>query len=365
MRDTFNRMIGRTRYVVFRLFLHLGRGEVAPILRILNRAGQNAIDADGDLEVLGEGLVEICETLLRYQEYWLSAANEGDVFWDEGEAGDYVNNLFTDCAQRYLGESDYSSVSGFNEPLSVPANHNLIVIIVIAYEGEVPELETDLSNVQALKEGLKVLINLHYRHQLRAIAVHFSPAQLGDELTNDRLLQYYPELVPLETTESESTVSKPSPQAINEAIEVFLSYAREDEALLEELVKHLSILQRQKVIKTWYDRQISAGAETNAEIDEHFNTARIILLLISADFLRSDDCYSTVERAMKRHKAGEAHVIPVILRPVDYQGAVFNNLQPLPVHGKPVIQWTNHDAAFSNVATGIRKVVEELASKNL
>ncbi|MDZ8109027.1 MAG: toll/interleukin-1 receptor domain-containing protein [Nostoc sp. DedQUE12a] len=152
---------------------------------------------------------------------------------------------------------------------------------------------------------------------------------------------------------------------MNEAIEVFLSYAPEDEALLEELVKHLSILQRHKVIKAWYDRQISAGAETNAEIDEHFNTARIILLLISADFLRSDDCYTTVERAMKRHKAGEVRVIPIILRPVDYQGAVFTNLQPLPVDAKPVTQWTNLDAAFANVATGIRKVVEELASKNL
>ena len=93
MRDTFNKMIGRTRYVVFRLFLHLAGSEVAPILGVLNRAAREAIDADGDLQVLGEGLVELCETLLRYDEYWLSAANEGDVFWDEGEAGDYVNRV--------------------------------------------------------------------------------------------------------------------------------------------------------------------------------------------------------------------------------------------------------------------------------
>lgn len=364
MYDTFNRIIGRTRYVVSRLFLHLGGSGVAPILRVLNSAGEDAIEADGDLEVLGEILVELCQTLLQYDEYWLSVANEGDVFWDEGEAGDYVNELFSDSAQRYLSQPDYSSASGFNEPLSVSITHNLIVIIVVAYEGEVPELETDLSNVQALKEGLKYLINFDYKHKFRAIQVHFSPAQLGDELTNDQLLQYYPELVSLQTTKSESTLSKPSPQAINEAIEVFFSYAPEDEALLEELVKHLSILQRQQVINAWYDRQISPGAETNAEIDEHFNTARIILLLISADFLRSDDCYSTIERAMKRHKTDDARVIPVILRPVDYKGAAFTNLQPLPVDGKPVTQWTNLDAAFANVATGIRKVVEELASKN-
>ena len=69
------------------MMLHLSGSEVAPILGMLNRHGRSAIDADGDLEVLGEGLVEICQTLLQNDEYWLSAANEGDVFWDEGEAG--------------------------------------------------------------------------------------------------------------------------------------------------------------------------------------------------------------------------------------------------------------------------------------
>jgi hypothetical protein len=192
----FNRMIGRTRYVVLRMMLHLSGSEVAPILGILNRNGRAAIDAEGDLEVLGEGLVEICQTLLQYDNYWTSAANEGDVFWDQGEAGDYVNDLFTDSAQRYLSEPEFSA-SGVNEPLSLPVTRNVIVMITVAYEGEVRELETDLSNIRALKEGLKALINLHYSHKLLAIQVHFSPARLGDELSNDHLLQYYPELIPL------------------------------------------------------------------------------------------------------------------------------------------------------------------------
>ena len=197
MSNFFNKMMGRTRYVVCRLFVHLAGSEVAPILGVLNRAAREAIEADGDLEVLGEGLVEICETLLRYDQYWLSAANEGDVFWNEGEAGDYVNELFTDCAQRYGAEFDISSSSGFDQPLSIPVTRNVVIMVTVAYEGEVPELETDLSNIQALKEGLKAFINLHYNHKLRALQVHFSPAQLGDELTNDQLLQYFPELIPL------------------------------------------------------------------------------------------------------------------------------------------------------------------------
>lgn len=197
-RDRFNQMTGRTRFVVCRLFLHLAGQEVAPLLGLFNRTARQATDADGDIEVLGAGLVEICEGLLQSDEYWLSAANEGDVFWDEGDAGDYFNELFTDSAQRYLSQPDLTNANDdFDQPLSLPVTRNLVAIITVAYEGEVPELETDLSQISGLKTGLKALINLHYQEKLRAIQVHFSPAQLGDELTNDQLLQYFPELIPL------------------------------------------------------------------------------------------------------------------------------------------------------------------------
>jgi hypothetical protein len=196
-RDRLNRLGGRTRFVVCRLFIHLAGEEVAPLLGILNRAAREAVESDGDLDVLGEGLVEICQNLLQYDIYWQSAANEGDVFWNEGDAGDYVNELFTDSAQRYLSEPNFSEPLKPDDPLSLPVTRNLVVMITVAYTGEVPELETNLASMDALQAGLKALINLHYQERLEAIQVHFSPAQLGDELTNDQLLLNFPELVPL------------------------------------------------------------------------------------------------------------------------------------------------------------------------
>ncbi len=192
----FNKMMGRTRYVVCRVMLHLSGSEVAPILGVLNRSAREAMDSDGDMEVMGEQLVSICQTLLQNDDSWMSAANEGDVFWKEGDAGDYVEELFTDSAQRYLSEpsSDYSDS---DESFSVPVTRNIVVMITVAYEGEVAELEEDLSNITALQEALKALISLNYKDTLRAIRIHFSPAQLGDELTNDQLLQHFTELIPL------------------------------------------------------------------------------------------------------------------------------------------------------------------------
>jgi hypothetical protein len=153
--------------------------------------------------------------------------------------------------------------------------------------------------------------------------------------------------------------STPLPQ---NAIEVFFSYAHRDETLRDELAKHLSLLQNQKVIAGWHDRQIPAGTEWAGAIDTHLENAQIILLLISADFMASKYCYGIeMKRAMERHEAGQARVILIILRAVDWHSAPFGKLNALPRDGRPVTSWANQDEAFTDIARGIRSVAEELA----
>jgi len=43
-------------------------------------------------------------------------------------------------------------------------------------------------------------------------------------------------------------------------VKIFYSYSHKDEALRDELEKHLSILKRQGVISGWHDRRIAAGS---------------------------------------------------------------------------------------------------------
>ena len=142
---------------------------------------------------------------------------------------------------------------------------------------------------------------------------------------------------------------------------VFISYSIEDEPLLKELETHLAILRRQGVITTWNEQDISAGAERQREIDFHLNTNQIILLLVSANFLASKYCYGVaMQRAVERHNAGEARVIPIILRPAHWEVTPFGKLHALPTGATPITSWPNRDEAFLDVARGIQKVVDRL-----
>src|SRR5438105_9554371 len=111
-----------------------------------------------------------------------------------------------------------------------------------------------------------------------------------------------------------------------DTVEVFICYAHKDESLMRELVSHLEPLEQQGLITIWYDRMIPGGADWKQEIDKHLNAARIILLLVSANFMASKYSQVEVKRAMERHDAGEAQVIPVILKYVSWKRSSFGKL---------------------------------------
>jgi len=132
--------------------------------------------------------------------------------------------------------------------------------------------------------------------------------------------------------------------------------------LRDQLEKQLAMLKRQGVIETWHDRRIGAGVNIDRAIDEHINHDEIILLLVSPDFIASDYCYEIeMTRAMERHAAGAAIVIPVILRACDWQHAPFGKLNATPRDGKPITQWPDTDEAFLQVAKAVRGAVERLS----
>lgn len=146
-------------------------------------------------------------------------------------------------------------------------------------------------------------------------------------------------------------------------LELFISYAHQDDVLRTQLEAHLALLKRQGVFDVWHDRRISAGAEWAGEIDRALESADVVLLLVSADFLNSDYCYDKeMARALIRHEEGATRVVPVILRSCDWQSSPFGKLEALPVDGKPVMNYPSVDAAFTEIAGGLRALATEIRS---
>lgn len=144
-------------------------------------------------------------------------------------------------------------------------------------------------------------------------------------------------------------------------LRIFLSYSHKDDELREKFLSHLSPLRQDGLIDAWHDRRITAGAEWAGAIDEHLNSADIIILLVSADFLNSSYCNDVeMTRALERRKAGEARVVAVILRPCAWKTSRFAGLQALPKDGKPVVDWPTDDHGFLDAVEGLRKLIEEL-----
>ncbi len=144
-------------------------------------------------------------------------------------------------------------------------------------------------------------------------------------------------------------------------ISLFYSYSHKDERYREKLETQLKILQRQGVINGWHDRKIGAGKDWASDIDNHLESAGIILLLVSDNFLASDYCYGKeMTRAMERHENGSARVIPIILSHCLWEDAPFARLQALPRDAKPITRWNDRTEAYKSVAVGIRDAAREL-----
>src|SRR5260370_5690746 len=144
-------------------------------------------------------------------------------------------------------------------------------------------------------------------------------------------------------------------------IKLFYCYAHKDKPIRDELEKHLSWLKRRYQLTNWHDREILPGEEWEKAIDTHLDTADLIFLLISPDFMASDYCYGKeMQRALARHKAGACRVVPILLRPTYWEEAPFSSIQLVPTDARPITRWPDRDEAFQDVVTEISRTIKDL-----
>lgn len=153
-------------------------------------------------------------------------------------------------------------------------------------------------------------------------------------------------------------------------LNVFISYSHNklDRPLLDELLKHLAPLQQAEnpIIKTWDDAHIKPGDAWDDEIKQNLRQADIVLLLVTADFNNSPYIQEIeLKESIRRDRNGECTVAPILLRPCDFTGMPYENLEMLPKppgtrEPKAVTEWQNQDAAFTEIVKRLRELIEAL-----
>ena len=140
----------------------------------------------------------------------------------------------------------------------------------------------------------------------------------------------------------------------------FISYSHKDRGAFEQLNVHLTNLIRNGIINSWSDVEISPGQVIDEKIKENLNSAELYLLLVSPDFLASSYCIEVeLEHAIKRHKLGDAVIIPIIIRFCDWKNTEFlKEIKVLPTDGEPINSSPDLDASYLDVVDGIRQSIK-------
>ena len=147
-------------------------------------------------------------------------------------------------------------------------------------------------------------------------------------------------------------------------LEIFFSYAHADESLMNDVRRQLIVYERNGRILKWHDRMIPPGTEWREEIDGRLEVAQMILLFMSPHFIESRYCYEVEGQvALRRHNAGEAKVIPIVLRPCAWEETPFGRFQALPRDAQPISRWPDRDEACLDAARGVMRTVDQLTFK--
>jgi len=133
---------------------------------------------------------------------------------------------------------------------------------------------------------------------------------------------------------NEPHTDRPGGSAVAQGPAVCIAYSHEDRSYLDELHAYLTPYARTGEIDFWDDTKIKPGANWQAERASAFRRARIVVLLVSIDFLASDEIAKQILPALLT-AAGkqEVQLFSVILRPCSFEQSVlapfrsFNNSQ--------------------------------------
>ena len=143
-------------------------------------------------------------------------------------------------------------------------------------------------------------------------------------------------------------------------MKLFLSYCHKDKEHLEDFNSHVSPLREAGLISDiWFDRQINAGGDIN-QIDTHIKNSNIVVCFVSANYLASKSCQNEIDEAFRLRETENVEIMPIIISPCHWK-LKFEQIKVCPEDGCPVDTWKNKNAAWENVVSQLRELINSIS----
>jgi len=144
-------------------------------------------------------------------------------------------------------------------------------------------------------------------------------------------------------------------------LRLFLSYSHKDAKYVEELRKALKPAERNGIIQSWYDGEITAGEKWRPLIEQRLRDADIIICQLSPDFLNSDFCVlNELETAIQRKEAGEAGLVAYVLHDCGWRDTKIAEFQILPRDARSIEKYRDKYKYWTEIADGIKEAAKKL-----
>ena len=147
---------------------------------------------------------------------------------------------------------------------------------------------------------------------------------------------------------------------MSEPLKIFITYSHKDKEAKNTLRTCLAVMeQHESKIKVWHDNEILPGDKWYQEISINLSGSDILLYLVSAQSLASENCNKELGDALNF----DIRVISIILESCDWQKHPLSDFEVLPDKGKPINEWQHQSKGWQNVVSGIRNVVDTMQSQ--
>jgi hypothetical protein len=156
------------------------------------------------------------------------------------------------------------------------------------------------------------------------------------------------------------------------AIKTFIIYARADEKLKNEFVKHLKPLVRNGLISLWQDGEIQPGDEYQSVIKKELQSSELVIMLVSNDSISSSFIQEIeLKKSMERYNSGHIkRFIPILVRDCAWDADIeLSRFQVIPRFEQVGVRavtdnvWENRDKAWTCAVKSIENLLQLIVKK--